>query len=172
MNAALFAYSRQGCKTARRVMECLEETDALEAYTMERFEEAGFSPLRKPGREFYGSIFNRVHAMIFISSVGIAVREIAPHLKSKATDPAVLVLDELGRFVIPVLSGHIGGANVLAEKLAQKLGATPVITTATDINGRFSVDAWAAKKRILSIRFVGSKSSVRCYSGGKCTAEV
>lgn len=145
MNAALFAYSRQGCKTARRVMECLEETDALEAYTMERFEEAGFSPLRKPGREFYGSIFNRVHAMIFISSVGLAVREIAPHLKSKATDPAVLVLDELGRFVIPVLSGHIGGANALAEKLAQKLGATPVITTATDINGRFSVDAWAAK---------------------------
>ena len=83
--------------------------------------------------------------MIFVSSVGLAVREVAPHLKSKATDPAVLVLDELGRYVIPVLSGHIGGANELAKALAASLGAQAVITTATDINGRFSVDAWAVQ---------------------------
>ena len=144
MNAALFAYSRRGCATARRVMEALGGY-TVQAYTMERFEETGFSPIRRPARDFYGPIFADVQAMIFVSSVGLAVREIAPHLKSKATDPAVLVLDELGQYVIPVLSGHIGGANELAKELAVSLGAQAVITTATDINGRFSVDAWAAK---------------------------
>ena len=144
MNAALFAYSRRGCATARRVMAALADWD-IQPYTMERFAEEGFAPLGRPAREFYGPIFGDVQAMIFVSSVGLAVREVAPHLKSKATDPAVLVLDELGQYVIPVLSGHIGGANELAKTLAASLGAQAVITTATDINGRFSVDAWAVK---------------------------
>lgn len=144
MNAALFAYSRRGCATARRVMAALADWD-IQPYTMERFAEEGFAPLGRPAREFYGPIFGSVQAMIFVSSVGLAVREVAPHLKSKATDPAVLVLDELGQYVIPVLSGHIGGANELAKALAASLGAQAVITTATDINGRFSVDAWAVQ---------------------------
>ena len=134
MNAALFAYSRRGCATARRVMAALADWD-IQPYTMERFAEDGFAPLGRPAREFYGPIFGGVQAMIFVSSVGLAVREVAPHLKSKATDPAVLVLDELGQYVIPVLSGHIGGANELAKALAASLGAQAVITTATDING-------------------------------------
>ena len=122
MNAALFAYSRRGCATARRVMAALADWD-IQPYTMERFAEEGFAPLGRPAREFYGPIFGSVQAMIFVSSVGLAVREVAPHLKSKATDPAVLVLDELGQYVIPVLSGHIGGANELAKALAASLGA-------------------------------------------------
>ena len=121
MNAALFAYSRRGCATARRVMAALADWD-IQPYTMERFAEDGFAPLGRPAREFYGPIFGGVQAMIFVSSVGLAVREVAPHLKSKATDPAVLVLDELGQYVIPVLSGHIGGANELAKALAASLG--------------------------------------------------
>ena len=93
MNAALFAYSRRGCATARRIMAALADWD-IQPYTMERFAEDGFAPLGRPAREFYGPIFGGVQAMIFVSSVGLAVREVAPHLKSKATDPAVLVLDE------------------------------------------------------------------------------
>lgn len=87
--------------------------------------------------------FPKNDALIFIGAVGIAVRAIAPHCKSKASDPAVIVLDERGRFAIPILSGHLGGANALAKELASVCGAVPVITTATDIEGMFAVDEWA-----------------------------
>lgn len=142
MKAAVFAFSRQGCRTARRVLGCLEEG---QGYTMARFEEEGFQPIPRPSRAFYGGLFQKMDALIFVGSTGIAVREIAPHVRDKSTDPAVLVIDELGHFVIPLLSGHIGGANALARQLAEELDATPVITTATDIHSRFSVDAWAAR---------------------------
>jgi len=84
--------------------------------------------------------------MVFVGAVGIAVREIAPFIRSKLTDPAVVSMDELGHYVIPLLSGHIGGANDLALSLAEVVEGTPVVTTATDINKKFSVDAWAARK--------------------------
>ena len=148
MKIAVFAYSRQGCKTARRVIEHFADQE-IQAYTMERFEEPGFRPIRRPSKPFYGPIYNDVDAMVFVGSVGIAVREIAPHVRDKATDPAVISIDELGRFSVPLLSGHIGGANALALDLANVLGAIPVITTATDINKKFSVDAWAARKGLV-----------------------
>lgn len=144
MKIALFAYSRQGCKTARRVLESFKDSE-VQAYTMERFLEPGFVPIPRPPQSFYGKLFDWADALIFIGSCGIAVREIAPHVKSKLTDPAVIAVDELGRFSICLLSGHIGGGNALALRLADFLGATPVITTATDINRKFSVDAWAAR---------------------------
>lgn len=87
--------------------------------------------------------FAQSDALIFVGAAGIAVRAIAPHCQSKATDPAVVVLDECGRFAIPLLSGHLGGANDLAKALAAVCGAIPVITTATDANGLFAVDSWA-----------------------------
>lgn len=143
MNAAVFAFSRQGCRTARRIIQCLED-GTVQAYTIERFGEEGFAPLPS-SPNFYGRIFQDADAMVFVGSCGIAVRKIAPFVKDKTLDPAVIVVDELGNFVIPILSGHIGGANELARKLADELGAVPVITTATDINHKFSVDVWAAK---------------------------
>lgn len=144
MNIAVFAYSRQGCRTARRVAAHFAG-HTVKAYTMERFGETGFLSICHPAKAFYGPIFGTVDAMVFVGSTGIAVREIAPHVRDKATDPAVVSVDELGRFCVPLLSGHIGGANDLALELANVLGAIPVITTATDINRRFSVDAWAAR---------------------------
>lgn len=144
MKLAVFAFSRQGCRTARRVME-LFRSESLQAYTMERFGEPGFEPIRRPPDGFYGPIFNEVDAIVFVGSVGIAVRKIAPYVRDKSTDPAVVSIDELGRFVIPLLSGHIGGANALAQQIASALDATPVITTATDINNKFSVDTWATQ---------------------------
>ena len=87
--------------------------------------------------------FAHADALIFVGAVGIAVRAIAPHCRNKAVDPAVVVLDECGHFAVPILSGHLGGANDLARALAAVCGAVPVITTATDANGVFAVDAWA-----------------------------
>lgn len=83
------------------------------------------------------------NALVFIGACGIAVRAVAPYLKDKLHDVPVLVMDEKGCYVIPILSGHIGGANRLADFLARKVGAVPVITTATDLNGKFAVDVFA-----------------------------
>ena len=125
MNAALFAYSRRGCATARRVMAALADWD-IQPYTMERFAEDGFAPLSRPAREFYGPIFGDVQAMIFVSSVGLAVREVAPHLKSKATDPAVLVLDEPVDGLDPVMRKQVW--SVILEDVATR-GTTVLVSS-------------------------------------------
>ncbi len=78
--------------------------------------------------------------IVFFVSLGAVVRLIAPHLKSKDEDPGVLVVDDAARFVIPVLSGHVGGANACAETIAALLGATAVLTTASDVGQTIPVD--------------------------------
>jgi len=112
----------------------------------ERLAGEGVTPISPPLPEFVEPVFREADALIFVGACGIAVRGIAPHVRDKRTDPAVVAVDELARFVIPLLSGHIGGANALAVRLADALGATAAVTTATDVNGRFSVDAWAAEQ--------------------------
>jgi len=94
---------------------------------------------------FVEEIFTKFDALIFICAAGIAVRMIAPYLKNKLTDPAVIVIDERGRNVISLLSGHVGGANDLTLKIAEKICANPVITTATDVEEKFSADNFASR---------------------------
>ncbi|VAX13717.1 Cobalt-precorrin 5A hydrolase [hydrothermal vent metagenome] len=95
---------------------------------------------RGPLRPQIGDIFARYDQLVFFVSLGAVVRLIAPHLKSKEEDPAVVAVDDAARFVIPLLSGHVGGANALAERLADWLGATAVLTTASDAGKTISVD--------------------------------
>ena len=100
-------------------------------------------PIDSSLRDWTGRRFAQSDAIIFIGACGIAVRSIAPFVSSKKTDPAVVVIDEQGKFAISLLSGHIGGANELTEEISNLLHATPVITTATDINNKFAVDVFA-----------------------------
>ena len=99
MKIAIFAYSHGGCAAARRVRAVLAEAETV-CYAVPRLEEAGFLPLAK---DIYRECFSSMDALIFIGACGIAVREIAPYLVSKKTDPAVLCIDEKMQFVIPLL---------------------------------------------------------------------
>ena len=90
--------------------------------------------------EWIGPLFAQYREIVFFVSLGAVVRLIAPHLKGKDKDPAVLVIDEAAQFVIPVLSGHLGGANACALRLAALLGARPVLTTASDVSQTIAVD--------------------------------
>lgn len=89
------------------------------------------------------------HDYLFIGAAGITIRYIAPWIRDKFHDPAVLCMDEKGQYVIPLLSGHMGGAVDLAKKIAGFTGGVPVITTATDINDTFAVDIFAKKNRLI-----------------------
>ncbi|MZP28534.1 hypothetical protein GTO91_02190 [Heliobacterium undosum] len=121
---------------------------------------------RPPLRDTFGPIFSSGKPILFIGALGILVRLLAPRIADKRTDPPVIALDEGGRFVISVLAGHWGGANELAEEVGRRIGAIPVITTATDVAGLPAVDTfarrwgariepWAAVKKIASAQLRG-----------------
>jgi len=91
-------------------------------------------------KEQMGEIFGQYDQLVCFVSVGAIIRLVAPHLQGKETDPGVIAVDDAARFVVPLLSGHVGGANVWAEQVARLLGATPVLTTASDARGSLAVD--------------------------------
>ena len=93
-----------------------------------------------PFRDEVAQLFANFDQLVFFVSLGAVVRLIAPYLKSKDEDPGVIVVDDAGQFVIPVLSGHIGGANAMAEQVAALLGGTAVLTTASDVGKTIPVD--------------------------------
>lgn len=117
--------------------------------------------------------FEQRNALLFIGACGIAVRAIAPHVTDKLQDSPVLVMDEKGQYVIPLLSGHVGGANELAVFLAEKTGAEPILTTATDINNKFAVDVFAKKNGLAIVNKDGiAKVSSKVLSGENITISI
>jgi cobalt-precorrin 5A hydrolase len=166
MKIAIIAFTAKGCRLARRIKELLACEDCA-VYAPERLAKA-------EGALDCGSLalwtearFSDSQALVFVSASGIAVRAIAPHVRDKLFDPAVIAADENGRHVIPLLSGHVGGANRLAARIASLISATAVISTATDINGKFSVDVWAADNGLALLDRAAAKDvSAALLEGG------
>ena len=116
-------------------------------------------------KEWTGEHWKVSDVLIYVGAAGIAVRAVASFVVSKKEDPAVLVIDELGKYCIPILSGHIGGANELAEKLSQMLSMEAVITTATDLNQKWAVDIFAKKNRLYIEDMKLAKTRICRYFG-------
>lgn len=142
MKAAVISVSREGAELGQRVREAC---GGITCYERRGAESGGEAQVFQRTLALTDEIFHRYDGLLYIMAAGIAVRAIAPHAASKASDPAVLVMDECGRHCISLLSGHLGGANAWAREVAAAVGAEPVITTATDVHGRLAPDEAARR---------------------------
>lgn len=147
---AIISFTDHGSKLNHEIRGRLTEMGYLcEAAAFERYAEKYQLKIREESLgEWTEKMFQTQYAIVFISATGIAVRSIAPFVQHKTVDPAVVVMDEQGKFVISLMSGHLGGANELTGLLAEITGAIPVITTATDVNKKFAVDVFAGKNQL------------------------
>ena len=143
MRCAVFVATDHGVHLAEKLAGAMMGT--VDIYVKEgRAAPVGVHRYTRLG-DAVAALFTKYDALIFCMAVGIVVRLIAPHLKSKLTDPAVVAVDEQAHYAISLLSGHVGGANRLTEEVAAALGAVPVITTATDVNHIAAPDQLAAE---------------------------
>lgn len=152
----MYAVTRSGVRLGGRLVQALDGTLFLPSRLADEFGAVGFESLPA----CVAKTFQAFDGHVFVCAAGIAVRAIAAHLQSKTRDPAVVVLDDAGRFAVSLLSGHLGGANDLALAVSAAVGATPVVTTATDLAGVPAVDL-LAKRRGLSI---ADASRIKCVS--------
>lgn len=144
MKIAVVSITKHGIALAGKVVAALP---GAQLFCPEKFRTEGGNAAPGAFHCYEGKVGDQVPALfaafngiVCIVSLGAVVRLIAPHLKNKETDPAVVVIDEAGKFVIPILSGHLGGANQLAGHLATALGAQAVLTTASDARETIAVD--------------------------------
>ena len=143
MDISIICFSLTGFQTALKLQEGLK----AQGYHTELYKKSKYleDSVTESTGNWTAEHFQKDDGLIFVGACGIAVRSIAPQVASKKSDPAVLVVDECGQFVISLLSGHLGGANELSLKAAQILSAQPVVTTATDLHKQFAVDVFAKK---------------------------
>lgn len=144
MKISIAAFTARGAALAKKLAAEFCDADMCMVSAPARLSEDGTLEMQSLG-EWTAGAWVSSDALILVGAAGIAVRAIAPHLRDKFTDPAVIAVDESGTYVIPLASGHIGGGNSLARKIADVMGGTAVITTATDVNALFAVDEWAAR---------------------------
>ncbi|MBQ6128550.1 MAG: cobalamin biosynthesis protein [Lachnospiraceae bacterium] len=142
-------------------------------YEAHGMEPAECAPEGYSADDFVREGFKARSALIFVGAVGIAVRLISPYIKDKLSDSPVIVIDDAGTFVIPVLSGHAGGANKIAATVAGLIGAVPVITTSTDVNTAFSADVFAKENALgIADRAGIKKVSAKAIEGKRITLSI
>lgn len=142
----ILSFTGQGSKMNRELCEILKSKRIpCAGYAPEKYANPnGLFSLPDNVKAWMGELWGN-YRILFIGAAGIAVRYIAPWVKDKYTDSAVLVMDERGRYIIPLLSGHVGSAVETAKEIAACIKVVPVITTATDVQGKFAVDVFARK---------------------------
>ena len=155
MQLSVISFTRKGIGLSERIEDCpqwgnIRRFTKCKSVATEDREQEEITYVPQSICEWAGEQMEEKNILLFIGACGIAVRAIAPYLTDKLHDSPVLVMDEEGKYVIPILSGHVGGANEIARLLAEHMQAKAVITTATDVNESFAVDLFA-KKNALSI---------------------
>lgn len=154
MKWAVLTLNRQSISLARR----LNSHFPVDIYTLDKYLDDGLFLLEGGLKKSIGRLFNKYDVLIFVMAMGIIVRDIGPFIKHKSLDPAVLCMSVDGKFIIPVLSGHLGGANKVAADIAHKLSITPVITTASDLLNKKAVDMIALENDLIITSFEDAKS--------------
>ena len=138
---AVVAVTHSGVETAIKIHKALDLAQlSSTVYAPKKYGQNGIVHLEKNLADFFKDIYNHVDGIVAVMATGITIRSVAPLLESKLTDPAVVGVDASGKFVISLLSGHLGGANELTHIIAQGINAVPVITTASDIMGKQSIE--------------------------------
>lgn len=171
MKVAFIAFTRRGYETMQNLavnmaLNSPRIGDEFTLTTTKRLaDEVGLDSFDDLG-VWTGERFADSDAFVFIGATGIAVRAIAPHVRDKFSDPAVVSVDEAGQFAVPLLSGHVGGANDLAREVAAAIGARAVVSTATDVNGLFAVDEWARKQGLALVERQIAKEVSACLLDG------
>ena len=165
MRITVIAFSTNGCRTAKRLKEAFPEED-MRIFAKTQCDTLGVERVEEKASEWTRKSFEECDAIVYIGAIGIAVRYIAPYIKAKTVDPAIIGMDEHGKWAVALLAGHIGGANALTARIAERMGSEPIITTATDLNGKFSVDTFATVNglRIMGLR-TAQDVSVRVLDG-------
>lgn len=136
---AVLAITKNGIRIGRRLQGAFGD---WQLHVPEKFRDGDPATawFGVPTSQKVGELFRSSGGVVCVFSLGAVVRLISPHLGDKKSDPAVVVVDDGANFAISVLSGHLGGANLLASEIASELGATPVVTTAADVNKTIAVD--------------------------------
>ncbi len=166
----ILIFTRHGLPLARRIAGAFHHPVRIlvpaKAMMAENPDE-GVELYDGPVAQQVGSLFRDGCPLIGIASVGLMVRLVAAHIQGKEIDPPVVVVDEGGRFVVPVLSGHLGGGNALAERIAAHIGAVPVATTATEALGTLPIDRVAAEEGWQIEDLDAVKAVARCLVDGE-----
>lgn len=154
----LITCSVRGYATMQKLAKKLENISGAEIIAKVKCEALPEVSMKETVKACVDEYFEQVDAIVFVTASGIAVRSVAEHLTHKSKDPAIVCMDELGKHVISLVSGHAGGANALTQMLADVMWATPVITTATDVEGRFSIDDYAREHNLVVTDWTKAKA--------------